>query len=69
VFADQLLHQQKFTLTVGDLLEERWEVRRFRLWYMEAVKLGLQNIVINIPAKYFQTPTDGVAIVDFHNMH
>ena len=36
---------------------------------MEAVKLGLQNIVINIPAKYFQTPTDGVAIVDFHNMH
>jgi pantothenate kinase len=56
-------------LTLGDLLEERWEVRRFHLWYMEAAKLGLHNFVINIPAEYFQMPTDGVVVVDFHDMH
>jgi hypothetical protein len=28
-------------LTSGDLLEEKWEVRRFHLWYMEAAKVGL----------------------------
>ena len=43
-------------LTIRDLLEERWEVRRFHLWYMEVVKLGLQNFVINILAKYFTRP-------------
>ena len=55
--------------TLGDLLEERWEVRRFHLWYMEAAKLGLHNFVINILAEYFQMPMDGVVIVDFHDMH
>jgi hypothetical protein len=43
----------KFMLTLGDLLEEKWEVRRFHLWYME----------------YFHTPTDGEVIVDLHDMH
>ena len=56
-------------LTLGDLIEERWEVRRFHLWYMEAAKLGLHNFVINIPAEYFQMPMDGVVVVDFHDMH
>ena len=56
-------------MTLGDLLEEKWEVRRFHLWYMEAAKVCLQNFIINIPAEYFHTPTDGQVIVDFHDMH
>ena len=58
----------KFMLTLGDLLEEKWEVRRFHLWYMEAAKVGLENFVINIPTEYFHTPTDGQVIVDFYDM-
>jgi len=60
---------EKFMLTVGDLLEERWKVRRFHLWYMEAAKLGLHNFGINILAEYFHMPTNGVIVVDFHDMH
>ena len=56
-------------LTLGDLLEEKWEVWRFHMWYMEAVKVGPENFVIKIPAKYFHTPMDGQVIVDFHDMH
>jgi hypothetical protein len=33
------------------------------------VKAGLENFVVNIPAEYFHTPTDGKVIVDFHDMH
>ena len=56
-------------LTMGDLLEEKWEVRRFHLWYMEATNVGLENFVIKIPVEYFHTPTDGEVIVDFHDMY
>jgi len=56
-------------LTLGNLLEEKWEVRRFHLWYMEAVKVGLENFIINILADYFHTPMDGEVIIDFHDMH
>ena len=56
-------------LTLGDLLEEKWEVRRFHLCYMEATNVGVENFVINIPAEYFHMPTDGEVIVDFHDMH
>ena len=59
----------KFMLTLGDLLEERWEVRWFHSWYMEATKLGLHNFVIDIPTEYFHMPMDGVVVVDFHDMH
>ena len=56
-------------MTLGDLLEEKWEVRRFHLWYMEAAKAGLRTFIIKIPAEYFYTPADGEVIVDFHDMH
>ena len=59
----------KSMLTLGDLLEEKWEVRRFNLWYMEAAKVGLENFIINILVEYFHTPMDGVVIVDFHDMY
>ena len=56
-------------LTLGDLLEEKCEVRRFHPWYMEATNVGLKNFIIKIPAEYFHTPMDGQVIVDFHDMH
>ena len=56
-------------LTLGNLLEEKWEVRRFHLWYMEATKVGLCNFVIKILAEYFHTPIDGEVLVDFHDMY
>ena len=56
-------------LTLGDLLDDKWEVRRFHLWYMEAVKVGLENFVIKILVECFHMPTDGQVIVDFHDMH
>jgi hypothetical protein len=56
-------------LTVGDLLDEEWEVRRFHAWYMEAAKVGLENFVIKILAEYFHTEVDGEVIIDFHDMH
>jgi len=56
-------------MTLGDLLEEKWEVRRFHLWYIKAAKAGLQDFVIKIPTDYFHTPTDGEILVDFHDMY
>ena len=59
----------KFMMTLGDLLENKWEVRRFHLWYIEAVKAGLHTFVIKISVEYFHTPTDGEILVDFHDMY
>ena len=56
-------------LTLGNLLEEKWEVRRFHLWYMEATKVDLETFVIKILAKYFHMPTDGEILIDFHDMY
>jgi len=56
-------------LTLGNLLEEKWEVRRFHLWYMEAAKVGLRNFIIKILVEYFHTPTDGQIILDFHDIY
>ena len=56
-------------MTLGDLLEEKWEVRRFHLWYIEAAKAGLRDFVIKIPVDYFHTPTDGEILVNFDDMY
>ena len=56
-------------LTLGDLREEKWEVRRFHLWYMEAAKVGLEKFIIKILVEYFHTPTDGQIILDFHDIY
>jgi hypothetical protein len=56
-------------LTLGDLIAERWEVRRFHIWYMEATKVGLHNFLIKIPADLFHMEKDGEVIIDFHDMH
>jgi hypothetical protein len=56
-------------LTLGGLFEEKWEVRRFHLWYMETAKVVLENFVVNILPEYIHTPMDGQVIVDFHDMY
>jgi hypothetical protein len=56
-------------LTLGNLVAERWEVRRFHIWYMEVAKAGLHNYVNKIPVVLFHTSTDGEVIIDFHDMH
>jgi hypothetical protein len=56
-------------MTLGDLLEWKWEVRRFHLWYIKEAKAGLHTFVIKIPAEYFHTPTDGEILIDFHGMY
>ena len=56
-------------MTLGDLIEEKLEVRRFHLWYMKAAKAGLRTFIIKIPAEYFHMPEDGQVVVDFHVMH
>ena len=56
-------------MTLGDLLEEKWEVRRFHLWYIEAAKAGLRDFIIKILVDYFHTPTDGEILLDFHDMY
>jgi len=56
-------------MTLGDLLEKKWEVRRFHLWYIEAAKAGLRDFIIKILADYFHMPTDGEILVDFHDMY
>ena len=56
-------------MTLGDLLEEKWEVRWFPLWYIEAAKAGLQDFFIKIPATYFHTPMDDEILIDFHDMY
>jgi hypothetical protein len=56
-------------LTMGDLVAERWEVRRFHIWYMEVAKVGLHNFLIKIPADLFHMENDVEVVVDFHDMH
>jgi len=59
----------KFMMTLDDLLEEKWEVRRFHLWYIEAAKADLCTFIIMVPTEYFHTPMDGEILVDFHDMY
>jgi hypothetical protein len=56
-------------LTVGQLMDEQWETRRFRLWYMEAAKLGLKQFMIKVPAEHYHMAHDSHIIVDFHDMY
>jgi hypothetical protein len=56
-------------LTVGKLLDEKWEVRRFHAWYVEAAKVRLENFSVNIPVEYFHTEEDGEVTVKFHDMY
>ena len=60
----------KFVLPLGQLIqEEPWEVRRFHLWYMHAVKLGMKQFVMSVPKEYFHLEDDAYLSVVFHDMH
>ena len=56
-------------LTLDDLREEKWEVRRFHLWYMEAAKVGLETFIVKVSAEYFHLSDDAQVVVEFHDMH
>ena len=49
--------------------EEKWEIRRFHLWYMEASKAGLSGFTVKVPAQYFGLAEDCIFSVDFHDMY
>jgi hypothetical protein len=59
----------KFMVTMGQLLEEPWEIRRFHLWYMEVAKAGLRDFIVKVPVDYFNLTDDQQIDVDFHDMH
>jgi hypothetical protein len=59
----------KYMLTLGELMEELWDVRKFHLWYMETAKAGLCSFVIHVSRKYFSFQSDGIVVVDFDDMH
>jgi hypothetical protein len=49
--------------------EEPWEVRRFHLWYMEAVKADLSSFITKIPAEYIHLPDNARLVVEFHDIY
>jgi hypothetical protein len=53
------------------LLEEnKWDTKKFHLWYMEASKRGMSSFNINILVEYFHLPGNDFTIpVDFKDMY
>jgi hypothetical protein len=58
-------------LTKQQLLEEnKWDTRKFHLWYMEASKRGMTSFNVKIPVEYFHLPSDDFTIlVEFKDMY
>jgi hypothetical protein len=56
-------------LTLGELMKESWDVKKFHLWYIEAAKAGLCSFGIHVPRKYLSFQSDDIVVVDFHDMH
>jgi len=57
-------------LPLGQLVqEESWEVWRFHLWYMHAVKLGMREFIVRASNEYFHLDDDCIFTADFHDMH
>ena len=63
------LENGKFMLSLGELVEESWPVRRFHLLYMHASKFGRKEFVVKAPKEYFHLEEDCDFIVEFHDMH
>jgi hypothetical protein len=53
------------------LLEEnKWDTRKFHLWYMEASKRGMSSFNVKIPVEYLHLPGNDFTIpVDFKDMY
>lgn len=51
--------------------EEKWDTRRFHLWYMEAAKAGMSSFNVKIPTEYFHLPAGNEMHlpVDFSDMY
>ena len=58
-----------FMLTLGQLVEKPWEVRRFHLWHTHASKLGVKDIIVRAPKEYFHLEEDYPFTIDFHDIH
>jgi hypothetical protein len=56
-------------LTLGQLVEEPWEVRTFHLWYIHAAKLGIRDIIVKAPKEYVHLEDGCSFTVDFYDMH
>lgn len=59
----------KYMLTLGQLLQELWEIRRFHRWCMVAAKASLLSFVVKVLAEAFKLAKDAQIVVDFHNIH
>ena len=63
------LENGKFMLSLGELVEEPWPVRRFHLLYMHASKFGRKEFVVKAPKEYFHLEEDYPFTIDFHDIH
>jgi hypothetical protein len=56
-------------LPLGTLLEEPWEIQRFHIWNMHAVKLGMKKFDMRVSKEYFHLEEDYFFSIVFHDMH
>lgn len=61
----------KFLIPLSQLIdEEKWDTRKFHLWYMEAAKAGMSGFTVKIPPEYFHLPGDSIQLpVEFGDMY
>ena len=50
--------------------DEKWDTRKFHLWYMEVAKAGMTRFTIKIPSKFFHLLGGDIQLpVDFQDMY
>jgi len=50
--------------------DEKWDTRKFHLWYMEVAKAGMTCFTIKIPSDFFHLPSGDIQLhVDFQEMY
>ena len=61
----------KFMLPKAQLIDdEKWDTRKFHLWYMEAAKAGMTGFTVKIPSELFHLPGADIQLpVDFQDMY
>jgi len=57
----------KFMLPKAQLIDdEKWDTRKFHLWYMEAAKAEMTGFTVKIPKELFHLPGGDIQLhVDF----
>jgi hypothetical protein len=60
----------KFMLPIDTLVyTEKWDVRRFHIWYMHACNTGLREIIVKLPKELLRTDEDYPFPISFDDMH